>query len=164
MTGLAEATTNFVRPPVVDAAVKAILLRLKWPSMHWGTEGVHPDAWPHIAATALDAACVGPVFPVLAEQLATAPAKLLLKDTEGLYRSSDQVGIHGDLSRFLVAQAFLGRQVLVGEDGTGPCFGTAVAIVHDSKDRPSLVVVVPGYAHKARQIRLDRMTLIQEQA
>src|SRR5690606_24717316 len=32
-----------------------ILRRLAWPSLHWGVEGVHPDAWPHIAMAAADA-------------------------------------------------------------------------------------------------------------
>lgn len=42
-------------PPEVETAVAAIQQRLTWPSMHWGVEGVSPDAWPHIAAAVLDA-------------------------------------------------------------------------------------------------------------
>jgi hypothetical protein len=30
--------------------------RLTWPSMHWGVEDVHPDAWPHVVAAAVTAA------------------------------------------------------------------------------------------------------------
>lgn len=31
------------------AAHEAIVARLSWPSMHWGTERVSPEAWPHVA-------------------------------------------------------------------------------------------------------------------
>lgn len=38
------------------AAHAGIVKRLTWPSLHWGVEDVHPDAWPHIAAAAVAAA------------------------------------------------------------------------------------------------------------
>ncbi len=41
--------------PAQVAAHEGIQRRLTWPSMHWGVEGVHPDAWPHIAMAAADA-------------------------------------------------------------------------------------------------------------
>lgn len=41
--------------PAQVAAHDGIQRRLTWPSMHWGVEGVHPDAWPHIAMAAADA-------------------------------------------------------------------------------------------------------------
>lgn len=41
----------------VDVAVRNIKSRISWASLHWGTEHVHPDAWPHIARAAL-----GPVL------------------------------------------------------------------------------------------------------
>jgi hypothetical protein len=34
------------------AALVAINRRLGWASLHWGTERVSPDAWPHIAIAA----------------------------------------------------------------------------------------------------------------
>lgn len=40
----------------VEAAVhKGIADRLSWASLHWGTESVSPDAWPHIAIAATSA-------------------------------------------------------------------------------------------------------------
>lgn len=35
------------------AVHKAITDRLSWASLHWGTEDVHPDAWPHVARAAI---------------------------------------------------------------------------------------------------------------
>jgi hypothetical protein len=40
------------------AALAAIRHRLTWPSMHWGTEDVHTEAWPHVAAAAADGVMV----------------------------------------------------------------------------------------------------------
>lgn len=40
----------------VAAAVEGIKQRLSWASLHWGTEQLHPDALPHIARAALEAA------------------------------------------------------------------------------------------------------------
>lgn len=39
----------------VADAQDAIAARLTWASLHWGTEAVHPDAWPHIARAAVEA-------------------------------------------------------------------------------------------------------------
>jgi hypothetical protein len=55
-TTYASRTSSREWPPEVQAVMDGIARRLTWPSMHWGTEDVHPDAWPHIAAAALDAA------------------------------------------------------------------------------------------------------------
>lgn len=38
------------------AVHKGIADRLSWASLHWGTEQVSPDAWPHIAIAATAAA------------------------------------------------------------------------------------------------------------
>ena len=51
----ASRTTSRDWPTEVQTVMDAIAARLRWPSLHWGTEAVHPDAWPHIAAAALDA-------------------------------------------------------------------------------------------------------------
>lgn len=39
---------------LASAALRSMQTRLTWPSMHWHTEDVDPDAWPHIAAAATD--------------------------------------------------------------------------------------------------------------
>lgn len=39
----------------VQAAAEGIKKRLRWASLHWGTEDVHMDAWPHIASAAVAA-------------------------------------------------------------------------------------------------------------
>lgn len=38
------------------AALAGIVKRCSWPSMHWGVEDVHRDAWPHLAIAAVAAA------------------------------------------------------------------------------------------------------------
>ena len=38
------------------AGRRGLAERLKWPSMHWGVEDVHPDAWPHVVAASVAAA------------------------------------------------------------------------------------------------------------
>lgn len=43
-------------PALTNLITAGIERRLTWASMHWGTEDVHPDAWPHIAAAASVAA------------------------------------------------------------------------------------------------------------
>ncbi|MCB2412369.1 hypothetical protein LGT39_05840 [Demequina sp. TTPB684] len=60
------------------AALEAIEQRLRWPSLHWDTERVHKEAWPHIARAAADAAIaaaadVPAVFGELAEFAQTTP-------------------------------------------------------------------------------------------
>lgn len=57
----AARTSSREWPGEVQAVMDAIAKRLTWPSIHWGTERVHDDAWPHIAATALDAAMALPL-------------------------------------------------------------------------------------------------------
>ena len=52
----ASRTSSHAQPLEVQAVKAGIAKRMSWPSMHWGVEDVHPDAWPHIAAAALDAA------------------------------------------------------------------------------------------------------------
>lgn len=56
MSTFAKHTTSRECPAEVATAAKGIEGRLSWPSMHWGAEDLHPDALPHIAAAALDAA------------------------------------------------------------------------------------------------------------
>lgn len=36
-------------------ALAGIQARIRWASLHWGVEDVHPDAWPHIARAAAEA-------------------------------------------------------------------------------------------------------------
>lgn len=79
--------------PVQVAAHDGIRRRLTYPSMHWGVEGVHSDAWPHIAAAAADAiVAAGWTLPVEGEQPgctgagdcpATAHTHGCYADTEG---------------------------------------------------------------------------------
>ena len=52
----ASRTTSREWPAEVQTVMDGIERRLSWASMHWGTESVSRDAWPHIAAAALDAA------------------------------------------------------------------------------------------------------------
>lgn len=50
--------------PLTALEVKALEVlcgRLSWPSMHWGVEDVHPDAWPHLAAAFVQAGWTPPV-------------------------------------------------------------------------------------------------------
>lgn len=61
-------TTPDIPDGAVEAAVDGIRDRLKWASMHWGVEDVHPDAWPHIARAALTAAA-----PYIAAQAMAEP-------------------------------------------------------------------------------------------
>ena len=37
---------------VETAAYEAMMSRVTWSSLHWGVEGVHRDAWPHLAIAA----------------------------------------------------------------------------------------------------------------
>lgn len=59
----ADALFSDLRTPVssgsenaslIQAAEEGIHRRLRWQSLHWGTERVHPDAWPHVAAAACE--------------------------------------------------------------------------------------------------------------
>lgn len=56
-------------PDDIQAVHDAIMSRLSWASMHWGTERVHPDAWPHVAKAALEAAA-----PIIRRQTAEEQA------------------------------------------------------------------------------------------
>lgn len=58
----ASRTSSREWPPEVHAVMDGIAARMAWPSMHWGIEDVHQDAWPHIAAAALDAAAALPAL------------------------------------------------------------------------------------------------------
>lgn len=55
----ATADGRTLTPPQA-AALAAIEERLRWPSLHWGVEHVHSDAWPHLASAAADAALAKP--------------------------------------------------------------------------------------------------------
>lgn len=58
---VAAGTAGAEAPPAAapeQAAAKAlagIQARIRWASLHWGVEDVHPDAWPHIARAAAEA-------------------------------------------------------------------------------------------------------------
>lgn len=51
----ADLRARLADPALVEAAQAGIADRLRWASMHWGTEDVHGDAWPHVAKAATDA-------------------------------------------------------------------------------------------------------------
>lgn len=55
-TVLTPAPAPADRHKVEAAVLVGIRKRLEWPSLHWGVEDVHPDAWPHIAVAAAGAA------------------------------------------------------------------------------------------------------------
>jgi hypothetical protein len=62
---------------IAEKAIEGVRQRLSWPSLHWGAEGLHPDAIPHIARAALAAA-----WPLIAEEFGKAlPAVLNLQGT-----------------------------------------------------------------------------------
>ena len=48
--------TTLPTPEMYQAGLDALLHRLTWPSLHWGTEEVHRDAWPHVVHAVLDGA------------------------------------------------------------------------------------------------------------
>lgn len=76
----ASRTSSREWPAEVQAVMDGIAARLSWPSMHWGTEDVHPDAWPHVAAAALDAARAAVRADLVAEAL--APIRALVDAAE----------------------------------------------------------------------------------
>ena len=41
---------------MIEQGKKGVAARLRWASIHWGAEGLHADAIPHIARAALEAA------------------------------------------------------------------------------------------------------------
>lgn len=51
-----KTVTAEEREQAVLYARGAVGRRIEWPSLHWGVESVHHDAWPHIAEAAVDAA------------------------------------------------------------------------------------------------------------
>jgi len=65
-----------------QAALRQIADRMTWPSLHWGVEDVHPDAWPHIAIAAVKGA-----RPVLRVEALQEALDLVRRCDDGSYDS-----------------------------------------------------------------------------
>ena len=63
--------SDYVTDEAVEAGQRGVEKRLAWASIHWGVEGLHPDALPHLTRAALEEAA--PLIAAQALEAARGP-------------------------------------------------------------------------------------------